>query len=129
MPVSLDQDVSAVVWELAADGRHPLLRFTDVQDAGHEVVTNMFASRRRIERMIGAEEGRLHQRFELLAGDPRPLREVDAGPVLEQVVTGTLHHERCHRRRGPRDRLRQPQLPPGTPGVCHLSGDEPPFAW
>ena len=87
-PVSLDQDVSAVVWELAADGRHPLLRFTDVQGAGHEVVTNMFASRRRIERMIGAEEGRLHQRFEHLAGDPQPLLEVDTGPVLEQVVTG-----------------------------------------
>ena len=32
-PVSLNQDVSAVVWELAADGRHPLLRFTDVQGA------------------------------------------------------------------------------------------------
>ena len=53
-PVSLDQDVSAVVWELAADGRHPLLRFTDVQDAGHEVDTNMFASPPRIERKIGA---------------------------------------------------------------------------
>jgi len=88
-PVERDQDVTAVVWRLAAVGRHPLLRFTGVRDSGHEIVTNMFASRRRIERMIDADEGRLHHRFEHLAGDPKPLREIDVGPVLDHVVTGT----------------------------------------
>jgi len=87
--ISPDQVVSAVVWELAANNRHPLLRFTDVQGSGHEVVTNMFASRRRIERMVGADEGQLHRRFEQLAGDLRPPREVAVGPVLDRVVTGS----------------------------------------
>jgi len=53
-PVSLDQDITAVVWELAGRGQHPLLRFPRVKGADREVVTNLFASRVRIERMLGA---------------------------------------------------------------------------
>ena len=87
-PVSLDQDITAVVWELAASGRYPVLRFTAVEGSGSEVVTNLFASRVRIERMLGAEPGRLHERYQQLTSAPLPLAEHPDGAVLHQVVTG-----------------------------------------
>ncbi len=88
-PVSDDQDITAVVWELASGGRHPLLRFTDVAGCGRDVVTNVFACRTRIERMLGAEPGGLHDRYMTLASAPQPLRELDGGPVAERVALGT----------------------------------------
>ncbi len=86
--VSDDQDVSAIVWELASRGHCELLRFKNVAGSDHEVVTNLFASRTRIERMLGAEPGELHARYVELADDLRPLQEVDVGPVLDNVVSG-----------------------------------------
>lgn len=86
--VSASQDVTALVWELAARGHSELLRFTGVDGIDHEVVTNLFASRLRIERMLGAAPGRLHERYEQLASSPIPLRDLDAGPVTDSVVTG-----------------------------------------
>ena len=32
-PISLDQEITAVVWELAEGGQHPLLRFPNVSGA------------------------------------------------------------------------------------------------
>ena len=46
--VSPDQEVTAVAWTLAAQGRYPLLVFRRV--AGTQVVTNIFSSRERIAR-------------------------------------------------------------------------------
>ncbi len=83
-----DQDVTAIVWELASRGHDELLRFQNVGDSSHELVTNMFASRHRIERMLGAQPGQLHDRYEQLTQDLRPLHEVDVGPVTDNVVTG-----------------------------------------
>lgn len=87
-PVSLDQDIAALVWELAAQGRQPALWFTKVVGGDRDVVTNLFASRARIERMVGAEPGRLHKTYQALAQRPQPLTELDGGPILDQVVTG-----------------------------------------
>ena len=87
-PVSDDQDITAVVWELASRGRRPLLRFTDVAGCDREVVTNVFACRTRIERMLGAEPGGLHDRYMTLASAPQPQRELDGGPVTERVALG-----------------------------------------
>lgn len=94
-PVGRDQDVTAIVWELAARGRHPLLRFTAMEggDSGAggpvaDLITNMFGSRARIERMLGAAPGRLHERYEELATDRRPLLDVGSGPVTANVSTG-----------------------------------------
>ena len=86
--VSDDQDITAVVWELASQGRRELLRFKNVAGCGREVVTNVFACRTRIERMLGAEPGGLHDRYMELASAPRPLAEVDRGPVAERVSVG-----------------------------------------
>ena len=86
--VSDGQEITALVWELAARGRHELLRFSDVAGCDSEVITNIFASRTRIERMLGATPGTLRERYEELAGAPRPLREVASAPVTDCVVQG-----------------------------------------
>ncbi len=86
--VSLDQDISAAVWELAERGQHPLLRFPRVAGADREVVTNLFASRPRIERMLGAEPGELHETYQRRAAAAMPMSEVDDGPVGDRVDTG-----------------------------------------
>ena len=86
--VSANQDVTALVWEMASRGHHELLRFSDVDGSDHELVTNLFASRPRIERMLGAEPGQLHTRYEELSQDARPMAEVDSGVVAENVISG-----------------------------------------
>jgi 2,5-furandicarboxylate decarboxylase 1 len=87
-PVSAVEDVAAVVWELSGRDRDEMLRFTKVDGIAYEVVTNMFASRDRIERMLGASPGELHKRYEELAAEPKPLRVVDHGLVLANVMSG-----------------------------------------
>lgn len=87
-PVPNSGDVTAIVWELASRGRHELLRFTDVVGCDREVVTNVFACRTRIERMLGAEPGGLLSRYMELASAPRPLKEADSGPVTARVAVG-----------------------------------------
>ena len=86
--VSLDQDITAVVWELADRGEHPLLRFPYVKGADREVVTNLFASRVRIERMLGARSGELHTRYQQLAAAAMQMVELDDGPVAGRVDAG-----------------------------------------
>ena len=87
-PVSLDQDVTAVVWELAERGQHPVLRFPSVEGADREVVTNLFASRPRIERMLGAGPGELHESYQRLAADAMEMAERDEGPVTDRIDAG-----------------------------------------
>ena len=87
-PVSLDQHITAVVWELAERGRHPLLRFPSVEGSDREVVTNLFASRLRIERMLGAQPGELHDTYQRLAADAMEMAETDDGPITDRVDVG-----------------------------------------
>ena len=87
-PVSLDQDVTAVVWELAERGQHPVLRFPRVEGADREVVTNLFASRVRIERMLGAQPGELHDTYQRQAAAAMDMRELDSGPITDHVDAG-----------------------------------------
>ena len=65
-----------------------MLWFTNVVGSDRSVVTNLFASRQRIERMLGAEPGELHERYQALAAGARPMRVVDDGPVGDVVVAG-----------------------------------------
>ena len=46
--VSADQDVTALVWELAGRGQGPVVWCNDVDGRGVPLVTNLFASRTRI---------------------------------------------------------------------------------
>ena len=54
-PLSADQDVTAVVAELAARGQHPMLVCEQVEGIATPLVTNFFASRSRIGRLFGVE--------------------------------------------------------------------------
>src|SRR5262245_19704453 len=84
-PVSADQDVTALVWELAERGRRPVVWCNDVAGRG-PLVTNLFASRPRIAHWLGADAGRLHEAYQRGARQARPMHEVETGPVLDEVA-------------------------------------------
>jgi 2,5-furandicarboxylate decarboxylase 1 len=86
--VSPVEEITAIVWELAGRDRHELLHFTDVQDLGVEVLTNMFASRQRVARILGTDVQHLHAEYEKRARDMVEPRVVDDAPILAHVVEG-----------------------------------------
>ena len=145
--VSADQDVTALVWELAARGRGPVVWCNDVEGRG-PLVTNLFASRPRIAHWLGADARQLHEAYQ----QRRPAGPADArgrdraragrgrarrrrrphGPAPHhplRVGPGALHHQRHHRRRGRRDRRGQPQLPPRRRAVTDHAGHQPALPW
>jgi 4-hydroxy-3-polyprenylbenzoate decarboxylase len=81
--VSPDQEVSALVWALAAQGRQPLLVLERVN--GTKVVTNIFASRARIARLLGCEIDRIHQTYQDKARKAVDPKVVSNGPILDSV--------------------------------------------
>jgi 4-hydroxy-3-polyprenylbenzoate decarboxylase len=87
-PLSADQDVTALVWQLAARGHHELLICRNVLGFDTPVVTNMFASRERIARMLGTDVAHLHAVYQARSAELRIPRVVETGPVLDQVVAG-----------------------------------------
>lgn len=86
--VSDDQDATALIWNLAAKGRHPVLHLRDVAGLDTEVVCNIFGSRRRIASMFGVDEARLHEAYQEHARRGFEPREVSAAPITEQVISG-----------------------------------------
>ena len=85
-PVGRDQDVTATVWALAAQGRHPALMFERVQGLDTPLLTNLFASRERVGRMLGgvAPAG-IHAEYQARSRRLLTPREVSAGAVTEVV--------------------------------------------
>jgi 2,5-furandicarboxylate decarboxylase 1 len=81
--VSPDQEVTAVVWALAAQGRAPLLVFERVK--GTKVVTNIFASRARIARLLGCEVDAIHRAYQDKARRAVDPKLVSKGPILDSV--------------------------------------------
>jgi 2,5-furandicarboxylate decarboxylase 1 len=81
--VSSDQDVTAFIWTLAAQGRQPLLHFKRV--GSFSVATNIFASRRRIARLVGCELRDLHATYQAKARAAVDPVVVKSGPVLDIV--------------------------------------------
>jgi len=86
--VDADQDVTALVWGLAAAERDELVVCPRVRGLGMELVTNMFASRRRVARILGAEPAGLHAAYQRHARRAVAPRIVGTGPVLDRVETG-----------------------------------------
>jgi 2,5-furandicarboxylate decarboxylase 1 len=80
---SADQDVTAVIATLTAQGRDPLLVFERV--AGTKVVTNIFASRRRIARLLGCDASRIHAAYQEKARRAVDPKVVAKGPILDSV--------------------------------------------
>jgi UbiD family decarboxylase len=94
-PLDPDQDVTALAVELWRRGRAPVLVCTKVEGLPVPVVTNVFASRDRIARLLGTTVDSLHRTFHQ-ASRPLPVRVVEEGPALEvrqggsDVDVGTL---------------------------------------
>jgi 2,5-furandicarboxylate decarboxylase 1 len=82
------EDVTGLVWALAAQGRAEMLRFTSVSGIGCDVVTNVFASRRRVARILGADERSLHEVFQQRATRLMEPVEAAQAPVLDIVREG-----------------------------------------
>ncbi|GGO85583.1 decarboxylase UbiD [Marinobacterium nitratireducens] len=87
-PLSADQDITALIDALAAQGRQPMLMCDRVGDLGVPVVSNVFASRERIARLFGVTPAKLHDTFQARANAPLAPRHVESGPVLDQVYRG-----------------------------------------
>ncbi|MEV6072104.1 UbiD family decarboxylase [Nocardia sp. NPDC052001] len=86
--VAADQGVTGLIYELAARGREDMLLCRKVNGIEVPVVSNMFASRTRIARMLGTRPEQLHETFAARAAAPVPPRYVDSGPILEDVRSG-----------------------------------------
>ncbi len=91
--ISDDQDVTATIWRLNAEGRSPMLHFKRVGLRGVEVVSNIFASRPRIARMLGAPAERLHEAYQARSRQAVPPREASTGPIFDRVESERIDLE------------------------------------
>ena len=83
--VSPDQEVTALVWSLAAQGRYPMVVCERVN--GTRVVTNIFASRERIARLLGTVPDKIHQTYQERSRGAVEPKFVSSSPlVAEQAV-------------------------------------------
>jgi len=87
-PVTANQDPTALVWALAAQDRHPVLVFDDVAGLGTPLVTNLFASRERVGRLLGVPATGIHAEYQARS------RRLMAPRVLESgAVTGIIQEQ------------------------------------
>src|SRR3989344_3212380 len=86
--LSAGRDVPALVEALANQGHDPLLICEKVGTFGVPVATNLFASRTRIARMFGVAPAQLHETFQQRANNPNAPRNVESGPVLDEIYEG-----------------------------------------
>lgn len=87
-PVQDSQDLTAIVWQLAAQGRHPVLLAPQVWGVDAAVVTNLFASRERIGRMLGCAARDIHAAYQTKASWLVEPEVLGIGPVLDEVAQG-----------------------------------------
>ncbi len=83
--VSSDQDITAVLWALAEQGKSPLLVFPKVAGLTMGVATNIFGSRVRAARMLGATPQTLHEAYQFYANQLVPTELVSSAPILDVV--------------------------------------------
>lgn len=84
-PVPAAEGVTGLIYELIARGRDEMLVCNKVDGVETPVVSNVFASRRRIARIFGVEPRGLHEAYQSRASRPLAPRIVDSGPVTELV--------------------------------------------
>jgi 2,5-furandicarboxylate decarboxylase 1 len=86
--VSADEGVTGLIYELTAAGRDEMVLCRRVDGLDVPVLSNVFASRRRIARLLGCAPDRLHATYQERTAMPLPPRVVDDGPILEVVQRG-----------------------------------------
>lgn len=77
-------EIPAVIAKLSSIGKHPAVYFENVKGTGIPVISNLFASRRRIALAVNASEDRLHetlrsrynQRFGTITGSSSAAQEI-----------------------------------------------------
>ncbi|TFZ01301.1 UbiD family decarboxylase [Ramlibacter rhizophilus] len=87
-PISGNQVLTALVQELAREGRRPVVLAERVEGLDVPVVTNLFGSRERVARMLGVEVGALHATYQARSRERLPPRRVERGPVMDIVQEG-----------------------------------------
>lgn len=80
---------SALVAKLDAQGKRPLIVFTNVKGSTYPVVTNVTASRKRLALALGVTPDKLVARYLDAIEHPVPPVTVDSGPVFERIMTGS----------------------------------------
>lgn len=86
--VSLSHQMTAYALELEHQKRYPALLFERVEGHTIPVVSNLFASRRRIGLMLGVEEKELLTEWSKLSSKRIKPVTKDSGPVKEVILTG-----------------------------------------
>ena len=87
-PVSLSYEMTAYAIELEKNPYPPALLFKQVEGFDFQVLSNIFASRKRIARVLGSEENELVAQWpNITARRIKPERSIDA-PVKEVVNVG-----------------------------------------
>ncbi len=79
------EDATALVWQLASENRHPLLVCERVRGIDTALVTNLFASRERVGRMLGVPAAGIHAEYQARSRALVAPRLVGSGPVLDDV--------------------------------------------
>lgn len=87
-PLSADQDVTAIVAQLAARGQHPMIVCENVDGIGVPLATNFFASRERIGRLFDVNASGLFDAYQQRANAPIAPAYVSSGPVLDEITEG-----------------------------------------
>lgn len=87
-PVAADEGVTGLIYELTAAGRDAMVLCRKVDGLNVPVLSNVFASRRRIARVLGCEPAQLHATYQQRTAAPLPPRVVDDGPICEVVQSG-----------------------------------------
>ena len=88
-PTDLDYRPTALVLELEKRRQTPVVMIDRPIGFDMPVVTNLFASRDRIARMVGVEPGGFNAAWTKAVENLLPATIVDAGPVQEIVRTGS----------------------------------------
>jgi len=89
-PVDPDQDITAIVGGLWDRDRSPMVLCRSVIGLDAPVLTNVFASRSRIARILGTEPGSLRSAFLAGVRDRVEPAVIESGPVLDQVTAEGL---------------------------------------
>lgn len=87
-PTDLDFLPTALVLELEKNGRSPVVMIERPRGFDMPVVTNLFGSRDRIARMVGAEPDGFNDAWTRAQSRLMPARIVEAGPVHDCIFAG-----------------------------------------
>jgi UbiD family decarboxylase len=82
------QDVAALVDALAGQGRDPIVHLPAVTGISTPLVTNVFASRQRIARILGTTTDGLHDTYQHCSNNPLDPVHLEDGPITGIVKQG-----------------------------------------